>query len=274
MYERFEGAEERVWVRNIIWFILLIGIVVFSILLFLIIMDPVPDYNDQAAQDTVKVEANQSMEPGAETDNADAAHSGNAEETEAEQKQKREEAASIPPPSTSLGDEHANSNETAVSGPKPGKTTVSTPYDNPSAKKTSPAENAGGEVQADTIWYQVGQGIGYIALAVTLVPYLLFFMLGRGGRAALRRFGRAGAHSLSFLSQMAIAVAALHGGMMLRIVAPWDRHLLGGVWLFAFIVFFFLRMSLYNPGSPLAGKNPFSVLTVVILLLFVIHALG
>jgi hypothetical protein len=33
-------------------------------------------------------------------------------------------------------------------------------------------------------------------------------------------------------------------------------------------------MSLYNPGSPLAGKNPFSVLTVVILLLFVIHALG
>lgn len=90
----------------------------------------------------------------------------------------------------------------------------------------------------------------------------------------MRRLGRNHVQSLGFLSQLAIAIAALHGGMMLRIVETWDRHLLAGVGLFILLVLFFLRASLHTPAASLKKNNPFPVLIVFILLLFVIHSIG
>lgn len=69
------------WVRNIIWFILLIGIVMFSILLFLLVMDPLPKY-----QDSTGVQATETISKGNEESQGEDASStetsGSQEETE------------------------------------------------------------------------------------------------------------------------------------------------------------------------------------------------
>lgn len=262
------------WVRNIIWFILLIGIVVFSILLFLLVMDPVPNYNAESEEQTQTV-----GEQPSETNIGNKAAANPPEKVEGTQgEQKVQEAGQgtggPSQHSQVSGDGHAQGGiEAPVAESPQGNQTVTTTEKLPE-EKAPPAVQAGGATNEKSIWYGIGQGTGYVAVVVTLIPYLIFSILGRRGRSVFRQIGHAGTHSLSFLSQLAIAVAALHGGMMLRLIPSWDRHLLGGAWLFVFLVLFFLRASLYKPGAAPARSNSFSILAVLILLLFIIHAIG
>ncbi|ERI09959.1 hypothetical protein HMPREF0083_01967 [Aneurinibacillus aneurinilyticus ATCC 12856] len=266
MYERSEGAEERVWVRNIIWFILLIGIVVFSILLFLLVMDPVPNYNAESEGQTQKV--------GEQPSETDTGNKAPVKIEGAQGQQTVREAGEQAQHSQASGEGPAQGTpEIPVTESPQGNQTVTTTEKQLPEEKTPPAVQAGGEANKKSIWYGIGQGVGYVAVVVSVIPYLIFSVLGRRGRTAFRQLGHAGTHSLSFLSQLAIAVAALHGGIMLRLIPSWDRHLLGGAWLFVFLVLFFLHASLYKPGAP-TRSNSFSILAVVILLLFIIHAIG
>jgi hypothetical protein len=253
-----------VWVRNIIWFILLIGIVMFSILLFLLVMDPLPKY-----QDSTGVQATETISKGNEESQGEDASS--TETSDSQEETEVQEVDGVVPPKESA-EKEANK-EVTLPGQQQGKTTVSPVENEPQKKRTPPEQKAGGESARESTWYPFGQGIGYVALVVTLIPYILFSMIGRG-RGWMRRLGRNHVQSLGFLSQLAIAIAALHGGMMLRIVETWDRHLLAGVGLFIFLVLFFLRASLYTPAASLKKNNPFPVLIFFILLLFVIHSIG
>ncbi|MBN6188400.1 hypothetical protein JQN58_16240 [Aneurinibacillus sp. BA2021] len=246
------------WVRNIIWFILLIGIVVFSILLFLLVMDPIPDYADPSLEQVTG-----QQEHGQEAAAGKGESTVHSEEKpavkQAAGEQPAHEAGTALPKKAESGGEAEHQASSATEHEK-------------TIEKEPPTENAGGAT--GTISYALGQGVGYAALLALLIPYMLFVAAGMRGSPVFRRIGRASAPVFSFFSQLGIAVAALHGGMMLRLVEPWNRHLLGGVWLFAFVVFFLLRASLYNAASPFAKRNPFMALSVLILLLFVIHSLG
>lgn len=275
MYERSEGAEERVWVRNIIWFILLIGIVVFSILLFLLVMDPVPNYNAESEEQTQTV----GEQPSGPNMGSKAVANPPEKVERAQGEQKVQEAGQgtggQSQHSQVSGDGHAQREiEAPVAESPQGNQAATTTEKQLPEEKAPPAVQAGGATNEKSIWYGIGQGTGYVAVVVTLIPYLIFSVLGRRGQSVFRQLGHAGTHSLSFLSQLAIAVAALHGGMMLRLIPSWDRHLLGGAWLFVFLVLFFLRASLYRPGAAPARSNSFSILAVLILLLFIIHAIG
>jgi cytoskeletal protein RodZ len=272
VYERFEGAEERMWVRNIIWFILLIGIVVFSIFLFLLVMDPIPDYRNGSTEQTIKAEQNQTA---SETEGETDADHGSLQESKHEQTGKEQAAQQEDGHSAAAeGEQTAGHGNGAATSSHEENNTQAAHGESQAVKETPSASNADGEVKVNNTWYQVGQGVGYLALLVTLVPYVLFSIIGRTGRTIFRRLGRSAPQTLSFLSQLAIAIAALHGGMMLRLTEQWDRHLLSGVWLFVFAVLFFLKASLYTPASPNGKNNVFSALTVVIMLLYVIHAIG
>lgn len=256
------------WVRNIIWFILLIGIVVFSILLFLLIMDPIPDYTEQAVEQTGGQRGSGQEAGGEKEGEIEHNESTSSVKLETEQQTKQqthEQSSQQNVPAKTIEPDEATADDQRPSSTDQKKV----------IEKEPPAENAGGKNETGSIWYAFGQGVGYAALFALLIPYMLFLAATMRGSPAFRRLGRAtSAPAFSFFSLMGIAVAALHGGMMLRLVEPWNRHLLGGVWLFVFIVFFLLRASLYNSASPFAKGNPFMILTVLILLLFVIHSLG
>ncbi|AMA73721.1 hypothetical protein [Aneurinibacillus thermoaerophilus] len=249
------------WVRNIIWCILLLGIVMLSILLFLFVMTPITDY-----QDTAPV---QSME--SDHGETQAANEGN-------KAVEGEEGGIIETPGQqgeALHQSSPSSKQKTEANPKQGKTVVlPIQEEKPTQEQGPPVEKAGGEPADGSMLYQIGQGIGYLAVIAALLPYTLFAVLSRGGRTAYRRSGRAGAHGLSFLSQLAVAVAALHGAIMLRLVENWNRHMLAGVWLFVLIVLFFLCISIYSLASSLRKNNPFSILMIGILLLFIIHTIG
>ncbi|MFT9847353.1 hypothetical protein [Aneurinibacillus sp. REN35] len=251
------------WVRNIIWFILLIGIVVFSILLFLLVMDPIPDYTEQAVEQTVGQREGGQEAGGGKEGGIDHNESTSSVKQETEQ-QTHEQSNQQSVPAKTVEADKATADHQSSSSTEQKKV----------IEKEPPAENAGGKNETGSIWYAFGQGVGYAALFALLIPYMLFLASSMRGSSAFRRLGRTSAPAFSFFSLMGIAVAALHGGMMLRLVEPWNRHLLGGVWLFVFIIFFLLRASLYNSASPFAKGNPFTILTVLILLLFVIHSLG
>ncbi|BAU29190.1 hypothetical protein DFP93_11751 [Aneurinibacillus soli] len=240
------------WVRNIVWFILLIGIVMFSLLLFLLVMNPTSDY--QTTEQTV---SNEKATGGAKE------HSPKAEAVEQ--------------PASASEDKHVSPTGTGHTEVSP-STSSHEAGATPAASSSAKQETAHGEskqespptVRADgdssvSLGYLFGIGSGYFALLCTLVPYGLFMFSGRLQRSRLQ--------ALPFFMLLSITVVVLHGGIMLRVIQEWDRHLLAGVGAFACLLIFYMRVSLYTPGV-YRRNNPFVVLVVAILLFVIIHAIG
>lgn len=242
------------WVRNIVWFILLIGIVMFSLLLFLLIMNPTTGY--QGLEQTVGQEK-ESKEGGGhsgDTKSDDGAHAPQA--TEEHQAPAAKDSHSGSAAST---DSHG-----AESGTHTSPAAKQEAPQQHSEQKSPPTAHAGDDSTVP-FSYVVGIGTGYFALICTFVPYGLFMLAGRLARSRTQ--------ALPFFMLFSVAAVSLHGGIMLRVVQDWDRKLLAGIGVFICLLLFYMRASLYTPGIR-RRVNSFSILIVIILLLFIIHAVG
>jgi hypothetical protein len=245
-----KGDEQSMWLRNIIWFILLVGIIMFSILLFLLVMDPVPDYNTPATSEetvgTGQGATAETKQPPSSLSPEDTSHA-ETKQQDATDKQKVE---------TQTGDTKKEQIE-------------------PAPKEPTKTENPAGPGQTPVSFlYQMGRVTGYLTVIFFLFPIGLLSMTGKRQTFAMRRFSTGALPFFPLSSLLALSAAMIHGGMMLRMVADWNRHLVFGVALLCFAVLFLIRASLIFISPNTKGGRAFPVFIALILLLYVIHVIG
>lgn len=236
------------WVRNIVWFILLIGIVMFSLLLFLLVTSPTSGYkNDEQVVSKEKnvggAEEHSPKDEGALQPAAVEEKRGSKAETGAGTTAGSHEEGTAPATSSSTRQETTHGEV---------------------KQESPPTVHADGDSSISP-GYLFGLGSGYFALLCTVIPYGLFMFSGRLQRSRLQ--------ALPFFMLLSIAMVALHGGIMLRVIQEWDRHLVAGIGAFTCLLIFYMRASLYTPGV-YRRNNPFVLLVVAILLFVIIHAIG
>lgn len=240
------------WVRNIIWFILLIGIVMFSLLLFLLVMNPTQGYVG-SEQAVTQEKENREHSGDMKSDISAQASSPNTKEQQAPVSGNSHPESAVSP------DSHGAENR-AHAAPAAKQEDIQ-PHSEQKSSSTTPVDDD----SPVSFSYVLGIGSGYVALICMLIPYGLFMFAGRLSRSRTQ--------VLPFFMLFSVAVVSLHGGIMLRIVQEWDRKLLAGTGVFVCLLLFYMRASLYTPGIR-RRVNPFSVLVVMILLLFIIHVVG
>lgn len=238
------------WVRNIVWFILLMGIVMFSLLLFLLVTSPTAGYKSD--EQVVNKEAR-----------AGGAEGHNPKEEGALQPAVVEEKPVPKVETGSGGTPSTGSHEAGTAPAAPSSAKQETTHGEPK-QESPPTVHTDGDSSISP-GYLFGIGSGYFALLCTFIPYGLFMLSGRLQRSRLQ--------ALPFFMLLSIAVVALHGGIMLRVIQEWDRHLVAGIGAFVCLLIFYMRASLYTPGV-YRRNNPFVLLVVAILLFVIIHALG
>ncbi|WP_027417295.1 hypothetical protein [Aneurinibacillus terranovensis] len=237
------------WLRNIIWFIILIGIIIFSLLLFILIMNPVPDNNQLTTDKQIQ---NNTASPSSPIPYMQG-------KTEV-QPAGKEQVGKEPAPSqdgTGAADGSMQSNK-----PSPG--TQQQEAVNEAPKPTAKTEVA----VSMPVLYFMGKFVGYFVVVTAVFP-VFFLTAGRMPRSAyMRRFYRQASTWLPFSAILSLTVGALHGGIMLRLQAASGTAGIIGMVAFFFYGFLLLQESLTFIYE--SNKRRKRLLPVLILLLLLI----
>jgi hypothetical protein len=211
------------WLRNIIWFILLLGIIILSILLFVLVMNPVADTNSDPGQAQQKQEGST---PATDT-----------------------KIKVIQPPKASV-DQNVNNAQQPEAGSKTEKdsgTANQKQYSNGQINNARvPQIDNAGAPQAATPATQgyAGRITGFITLVAAVFPLLFLLAEGLPRMPSMRQFYQSFLPYFPFFGFLFLAISALHGGIMLYMQTKWTTAGGTGFLLYAVFLFMLLRASL------------------------------
>ncbi|WCK55895.1 hypothetical protein PP175_08250 [Aneurinibacillus sp. Ricciae_BoGa-3] len=242
------------WLRNIIWFILLLGIIILSIFLFVLVMNPVTD----TSSDTGQAQPTQQSTPSPNT-----------------------KITVIQPPKASVGPTVSTPPQPDSGTNLPKKPGDANPQQNPSgqidntrvpqaspANPANPDQKKANETPISNGY--TGRITGFITLVAAIFPFLFLLAEGLPRLPSMRRFYQAFLPVFPFFGFVFLAVAAVHGGVMLYMQTKWTTAGGTGLLLYAIFLFMLLRASLafVRRRAPIQMRR--GIAPIISLILFIL----